>query len=79
MYRPPYGLTGWGRRQIGHEVVLRTLTLHLPTNMPPPLHPEVINIDFLQLAKPAKRKVRLPRFVFLRKSCKSNFGICPRS
>jgi len=44
LYRPPYGFTGWGKRQTGHEVVLRTLTLHLPTNMPPPLHSDVIYI-----------------------------------
>jgi hypothetical protein len=42
LYRPPYGLTGWTKWQTGQEVVLRTVTLHLPTNMPPPLHPEVI-------------------------------------
>jgi hypothetical protein len=42
LYRPPYGLIGWGKRQTGHEVVLRAVTLHFPTNMPPPLHSEVI-------------------------------------
>jgi hypothetical protein len=42
LYRPPYGLTGWVKWQTGQEVVLRTVTLHLPTNMPPPLHSEVI-------------------------------------
>jgi hypothetical protein len=41
-YRPPYGFTGWGERQTGHEAVLRTLTCHLPTNLPAPLHSEVI-------------------------------------
>jgi hypothetical protein len=42
LYRPPYGFTGWGERQTGHAAVLRTLTCHLPTNLPPPLHSEVI-------------------------------------
>src|ERR1700716_4479027 len=42
LYRPPYGLTGWAKRQTGQEVVLRTVTLHFPTNMPPPLHSGVI-------------------------------------
>jgi hypothetical protein len=42
LYRPPYGLTGWGELHTGHGVVLRALTLHLPTNLPPPLHSEVI-------------------------------------
>jgi len=42
LYRPPYGLTGWGTLHTGHEVVLRALTLHFPTNLPPPLHLEVI-------------------------------------
>src|SRR3984893_10542898 len=41
-YRPPYGFTGWGERQTGHEAVLRTLTCHLPANLPAPLHSEVI-------------------------------------
>src|ERR1700730_10910466 len=44
LYRPPYGFTGWGERQTGHAVVLRTLTCHLPTNLPPPLHSEVIYV-----------------------------------
>ena len=42
LYLPPYGLTGWGNLHTGHGVVLRALTLHLPTNLPPPLHSEVI-------------------------------------
>ncbi len=42
LYLPPYGLTVWGNLHTGHGVVLRTLTLHLPTNLPPPLHSEVI-------------------------------------
>jgi hypothetical protein len=42
LYRPPYGLTGWGKLHTGHAVVLRTVTLHLPTNLPPPLHSDVI-------------------------------------
>jgi hypothetical protein len=42
LYLPPYGLTGWGTLHTGHGVVLRALTLHLPTNFPPPLHSEVI-------------------------------------
>jgi len=44
LYRHPYGFTGWGERQTGHEAVLRTLTCHLPTNLPPPLHSEVIYV-----------------------------------
>ncbi len=44
LYRPPYGFTGWGERQTGHEVVLRTLTCLLPTNLPPPLHSELIYV-----------------------------------
>jgi hypothetical protein len=51
LYRPPYGLTGCANRQTGHEVVLRTVTLHLPTNIPPPLHSEIISIDAFQLVR----------------------------
>jgi hypothetical protein len=31
--------------------VLRTVTLHLPTNIPPPLHSEIISIEVFQLVR----------------------------
>ncbi len=40
----PIWLYRLGERQTGHEAVLRTLTCHLPTNLPPPLHSVVIYV-----------------------------------
>ena len=45
--------------------MLRTLTLHLPTNMPPPLHSEVIYTLFQGAKNRHRSTVHLPMLFYM--------------